>query len=137
MRQSVRRAVLSGVGVAAMVAGAAAADPSPRLKTAQDLARAHEVWAPGRDWSTANRAKVADLIVPALHRCVPDEADDQGELTAFSAYLRLSQKGRILEVVTDLDADLDRCMTKETTKVQLPQAPREDFWIQVNLAAML
>ena len=61
----------------------------------------------------------------------------EDELTAFSIYLRLSQRGKILEVVTDLDAALGRCMTKEAREVQLPEAPREAFWIQVNLAAGL
>ena len=56
---------------------------------------------------------------------------------SFSTYLRLSQKGKVLEIVTELDAQLGRCMTEEARSVQLPQAPREDFWIQVNLAAML
>jgi hypothetical protein len=44
---------------------------------------------------------------------------------------------KVLEIVTELDAELGRCMTKEARDVQLPAAPREDFWIQVNLAAML
>jgi hypothetical protein len=74
-------------------------------------------------------------MIPVLNRCVPDSPD--GELTAFSIYLRLSPKGRILEVVTDIDAELGRCMTRESREVQLPGAPREDFWIQVNLAASL
>ena len=74
-------------------------------------------------------------MIPVLNRCLPKSPED--ELTAFSIYLRLSQKGRILEVVTDLDAALGRCMTNEAREVQLPEAPREDFWIQVNLAAGL
>ncbi len=74
-------------------------------------------------------------MVPVLQKCVEDVED--GELMSFSTYLRLSQKGKVLEIVTELDAELGRCMTKEAGGVQLPAAPREDFWIQVNLAAML
>jgi hypothetical protein len=39
--------------------------------------------------------------------------------------------------VTEIDAELGRCLTKESREVQLPEAPREGFWIQLNLAAML
>jgi hypothetical protein len=39
--------------------------------------------------------------------------------------------------VTELDDALGRCMTNEAREVQLPGAPREDFWFQVNLAAGL
>jgi hypothetical protein len=82
-----------------------------------------------------NKAKAGQLVIPVLHRCLPEYPGD--ELTAFSIYLRLSQKGKILEIVTDLDDALGRCMTNEAREVQLPEAPREDFWIQVNLAAGL
>jgi hypothetical protein len=119
----------------ALVASVAVAEPPTRVKLAQDLARAHAAWPQGRDWLTANLSKTGQLVIPVLNRCVPDSPD--GELTAFSVYLRLSQKGRILEVVTDIDPELGRCMTRESREVQLPEAPREDFWIQVNLAAPL
>jgi hypothetical protein len=74
-------------------------------------------------------------VISVLSRCLPKSPED--ELTAFSIYRRLSQKGKIMEVVTDVDAALGRCMTNEAREVQLPEAPREDFWIQVNLAAGL
>jgi hypothetical protein len=74
-------------------------------------------------------------VIPILRRCLPESPED--EVTAFSIYLRLSQKGKVLEVVTDIDAALGRCMTNEAPEVQLPKAPREDFWIQVNVAAGL
>ena len=114
---------------------ASAEEPSPRLKLAQDLARAHAAWAPGKQWLARNHDKAAELMVPVLQRCVEDV--EEGEIMSFSTYLRLSQKGKVLEVVTELDASLGRCMTDEAKSVELPQAPREDFWFQVNLAAML
>lgn len=133
MRWAVRQGVVLGLSV--LAASVAVAAPPTRLKLAQDLAVAHEAWPPGRSWLTANKAKVGELLIPVLNRCLPESPAD--ELTAFSVYLRLSQKGKILEIVTELDAALGRCMTKEAREVQLPEAPREDFWIQVNLAAGL
>ncbi len=35
--------------------------------------------------------------------------------------MRLSQKGKILEVVTDIDAELGRCMTKESRGSSYPK----------------
>lgn len=133
MRWALVRGVALGVSILALPAAAAA--PPTRPKTAHDLAVAHAVWPQGRSWLEANKAKAGELVVPVLNRCLPQSPED--EITAFSIYLRLSQKGRILEVVTDLDAALGRCMTSEARDVQLPAAPREDFWIQVNLAAGL
>ena len=132
MKRALREGVLLGLP---MLASVAVAEPPTRVKLAQDLARAHAAWPQGRDWLTENLSKTGQLVIPVLNRCVPDSPD--GELTAFSVYLRLSQKGKILEVVTDIDAELGRCMTRESREVQLPEAPREDFWIQVNLAAPL
>jgi hypothetical protein len=134
MRGALRNGVLFGL---AMVASAATAEPPARIKLAQDLARAHAAWPQGRGWLTENLSKTGQLVIPVLNRCVPDSPD--GELTAFSIYLRLSQKGRILDVVADIERgeELGRCMTREAREVQLPEAPREDFWIQVNLAAPL
>jgi len=135
MKRALRQGVLSGLSALAILAPAAVAEPPPRLKLAQDLARAHAAWPQGRDWLAQNHAKAGQLMIPVLQRCVEDVED--GELTSFSTYMRLSQKGKILEIVTELDAELGRCMTREAREVQLPEAPREDFWIQVNLAAML
>jgi hypothetical protein len=127
--------VLAGLLVAGLLASASAEDPSPRVKLAQDLARAHAASAPGREWLAKNHDRAAKAMVPVLQRCV-EEVED-GELMSFSTYLRLSQKGKVLEIVTELDAQLGSCMTEESRNVQLPAAPREDFWLQVNLAAML
>jgi hypothetical protein len=134
MRRALCRGILFGLGVAA---AAATAEPPTRVKLAQDLARAHAAWPAGRDWLKENLSRTGELVIPVLNRCVPDSPD--GELTAFSVYLRLSPKGRILEVVADIErgAELGGCMTRESREVQVPEAPREDFWIQVNLAALL
>ena len=132
MRRALREGVLLGLP---MLASVAVAEPPTRVKLAQDLARAHAAWPQGRDWLAENLSRTGQLLIPVLNRCVPDSPD--GELTAFSVYLRLSQKGKILEIVTDIDAELGHCMTRESREVQLPQAPREDFWIQANLAAPL
>ncbi len=127
--------MLAGLLVSALLPSVAAQEPSPRVKLAQDLARAHAASAPGKQWLALNHGRAAQLMAPVLQKCVEEVQD--GELTSFSTYLRLSQKGKVLEIVTELDDELGRCMTKEAREVQLPAAPREDFWIQVNLAAML
>jgi hypothetical protein len=126
---------MAGLLVPALLASASAQEPSGRVKLAQDLSRAHAASAPGRAWLAKHHARAAELMVPVLQRCVEDV--EQGELMSFATYLRLSQKGKVLEIVTELDASLGRCMTEEAKNVQLPQAPREDFWLQVNLASML
>ena len=133
MRRALRQGALLGLSI--LAASVAVAEPPTRLKQAHDLALAHAAWPQGRSWLAVNKAKAGQLLIPVMNRCLPESPDD--ELTAFSIYLRLSQKGRILEVVTDLDAALGRCMTTEAREVQFPEAPREDFWIQVNLAAGL
>jgi hypothetical protein len=134
-RMSARALPSLATAVALALAPSVLAQPPPRLKVAEDLARAHAASPQGRDWLQQNASKAGQLLIPVLNKCVEDAPD--GELTAFSVYLRLSQKGRIQEIVTELDADLGRCMTKESREVQLPAAPREDFWFQLNLAAML
>jgi hypothetical protein len=139
MTRAIRSGVLAGLlAPALMASGLASAQEEPllpRVKLAQDLSRAHAASAAGKEWLARNHAKAAQRMVPVLQRCVEDVED--GELMSFSTYLRLSQKGKVLEIVTELDPQLGRCMTDEAKGVQLPQAPREDFWFQVNLAAIL
>lgn len=133
MRRTLGQGVLLSLSV--LTASVAVAAPPTPLKLAQDLALAHAAWPQGRSWLDTNKAKAGQLVIPVLNRCLPESPAD--ELTAFSIYLRLSQKGKILEIVTELDDALGRCMTNEAREVQLPGAPREDFWFQVNLAAGL
>jgi hypothetical protein len=134
-RRGVAASVLLSAAFALEAFAQSPTQPSARLKLAQDLARAHAVSPAGKQWLAKNHAKAGELMIPVLQKCVEDS--DEGELTSFSTYLRLSQKGRVLEIVTEIDAELDRCMTREAKDVQLAPAPREDFWIQVNLATML
>ena len=139
MKRVGRPFVIAGLLLSVVLAPGAFAQapdqPPARLKLAQDLARAHAASAAGKEWLARHHAKAGEAMVPVLQKCVEDA--DEGEITSFSTYLRLSQKGRVLEIVTELDAELGQCMTREAKDVQLPPAPREDFWIQVNLAAML
>ena len=132
---AIRRRGAVGLLVLLILGSAAVAGPPTRLKTAQDLARAQAAWPPGHEWLTRNLTETGQLLIPVLSRCLPDTAED--EVTAFSVYLHLSRRGTILEVVTDISAELGRCMTREAREVDLPEGPRDDFWVQVNLAAGL
>jgi len=38
-------------------------------------------------------------------------------------------------LVTDIDEELGRCMTAATARMPFPEAPRDDYWIQLNMAA--
>ncbi len=82
-------------------------------------------------------SELEDLSNPilALHRCLPEPSD--GTPTTFSVFVRLSLKGRAQEVVTELDAALGKCMTDATRETRFPTPPREDYWVQVNMAAPL
>jgi len=51
--------------------------------------------------------------------------------------VRLSKAGRAHEIVTELDAELGSCMTTAARDLPFPEAPRDDYWIQVNMAAPL
>lgn len=105
-----------------------------RVETARWAAGLNARSQAGREWMSQNSATMARLLVPVLNKCLPDTGD---ELTAFSLYVRLSRKGRVQEVITDLDVSLGRCMTSGAGEVRLPDAPRDDYWIQINLAASL
>ena len=53
------------------------------------------------------------------------------------AIVRLSKAGQVREIVTELDKELSRCMTAGARSIPFPEAPRDDYWIQVNMAAPL
>ncbi len=140
MSWKIRQSVIAGLAllaapavlaVEAPVAPAAAATPVTKARAA---ARANAATPQGREVAKRLSAAAGPLIIPVLNRCLPEDAD---ELTAFSIFVRLSQKGRVREVVTDLGAGLGTCMTAGARELQLPEAPRDDYWIQVNLAADL
>lgn len=110
-------------------------DLAARVKKAQDAARANAASPQGRAWLQRNSPATGRLMIPVLNQCLPDPPGDI--TTAFSVYVRLSQKGRVGEVVTDLDAELGTCMSAAARDMPFPEAPRDDYWIQVNMAAPL
>jgi hypothetical protein len=111
-----------------------AQDKSTRVETARWAADLNAKSQAGREWKARNETTVGKRITPVLNGCLPEEGD---EITAFSVFLRLSRKGRVLEILTDLDPALGECMTIAARELQLPEAPRDDYWVQVNLAAGL
>ena len=134
MRRTWRGAVVLGLAWMAAPGGLAAQEKGTRLETARWAAGLNAKSESGREWMERNLATVGRLVTPVLNACVPEDGE---ELTAFSVYVRLSRKGRALEVLTDLDPSLGACMTAGAREVQLPEPPRDDFWVQVNLAASL
>jgi len=74
-------------------------------------------------------------MIPVLNQCLPDPPGDIP--TVFSVFVRLSEKGEASEVVTELDQALGECMTAAARKMPFPEAPRDGYWIQVNMAAPL
>lgn len=135
MRWDIRRSVTAGFALLAASAALAAEPASTPVAQARTAARANAATPQGRDWMKRHKSAAAPLLIPVLNRCLPEGGD---EVTAFSLYVRLSRKGRVQEVVTDLDAKLSRCMTLVAQQqLQLPEAPRDDYWIQLNLATEL
>jgi hypothetical protein len=110
-------------------------DLAARVKKAQEAARANAASTEGREWAKRHSSATGRLMIPVLNQCLPDPPGDIP--TVFSVYVRLSQKGRVREVVTDLDAKLGTCMTAAAGEMPFPEAPRDDYWIQVNMAAPL
>jgi hypothetical protein len=124
------------LGLTCMVAaGAPAQENGTRLETARWAAELNAKSESGREWKARNELTIGKLLTPVLNGCLPEEGD---EITAFSVFTRLSRKGRVLEVLTDLDdPSLGACMTNGARDLQLPEPPRDDYWVQVNLAASL
>ena len=111
-----------------------AEDYSKRLETARWAAGLNATSESGREWMARHREAIGRQLIPVLNGCLPDAGD---ELTAFSVFVRLSRKGRALEVLADVDESLGACMTAGGRELQLPEPPRNDYWVQVNLAASL
>jgi hypothetical protein len=122
------------LGLACVAASGAVQEKGTRLETAQWAAGLNAKSESGREWMARHLPTIGKLVTPVLNGCLPEEGD---ELTAFSVFVRLSRKGRVLEVLTDLDPSLGACMTAGAREVQLPEPPRDDYWVQVNLAASL
>jgi hypothetical protein len=135
MRCGVRRGVVLGFALLAAGQALAQEDLAARVKKAQDAARANAASPQGREWMQRNSSATDRLMIPLLNQCLPDPPGDIP--TVFSVYVRLSPAGRAREVVTELDASLGKCMTAGAREMKFPEAPREDYWIQVNMAAPL
>jgi hypothetical protein len=132
---SFRAVVLCGIGL--VVAGQAFAleDLAAAVKRAQEAARANAASPEGREWKERNAFATDRLMVLVLNRCLPEPGGDIP--TTFSVYVRLSRAGRVAEIVTELDASLGTCMTTAARDLPFPEAPRDDYWIEVNMAAPL
>jgi hypothetical protein len=135
MSLGTRRGILCmGVLLAAGQAPAQT-DLAARVKKAQEAARANAASPEGHEWMQRHSAATGRLLVPVLNRCLPEPAGDIP--TAFSVYVRLSPGGHAREVVTELDAALGKCMSAAARELPFPEPPRDDYWIQVNMAAPL
>jgi hypothetical protein len=136
LREKLRRIVVIGCAFLGS-AGPALAQGGlvARVQKAQAAAKANDASPEGRAWIERHRAAVDALLVPVLNGCVPQPEGDIP--TAFSVFVRLSPKGSVHEIVTELDAALGACMTAAARAKTFPAAPREDYWIQVNMAADL
>ena len=135
MSRGFRQGVTYGFALLAACQALAQDELAARVKRAQDAARANAESATGRDWLQRNSSAAGRLMIPVLNQCLPDPPGDIP--TVFSVYVRLSQKGRASEVVTELDASLGKCMTGAARKMPFPEAPGDDYWIQLNMAAPL
>ena len=135
MSWGVRRGVLLGFAFLAAGHVFAQEDLATRVKKAHDAARANAASPEGREWIKGNSPAAGRLMIPVLNRCLPDPPGDIP--TVFEVYVRLSRTGRVREIVTELDAALGKCMTTAAREMPFPEAPREDYWIQLNMAAPL
>jgi hypothetical protein len=135
MRLGKLRGVMLTIAVFAACQALAGEDIATRVKKAQDAARANAVAPGGREWKQQSAHAIDRLMILVLNRCLPDPPGDIP--SAFSVYLRLSKAGHAGEILTDLDAALGECMTKASRDLPFPEPPRDDYWIQVNLAAPL
>ena len=135
MSSGVRRGVLCGFVLLTACVVLAQEDLATRVKKAQSAARANAASSQGREWMQRNSSATGRLMIPVLNQCLPDPAGDVP--TAFPVFVRLSRAGRVREVVTELDVSLGTCMTAAAREMPFPEAPRDDYWIQVNMAAPL
>lgn len=134
MRGTWRLSVAVSVALAQVGPALAQQDLASRVRAAQAAARANAESPQGREWLRKHSAETDKVMIPLLNRCLPEPGDIP---TVFSVFVRLSPEGRAREVVTELDAAVGTCMTGAAREVRFPAAPREDYWIQVNMAAPL
>jgi len=129
------RGVAFGFALFAASQAFAQEDVAPQVKEAHEAARANAATPEGREWKRDNSFATNRLLTLALNRCLPDPPGDIP--TPFSLYLRFSKAGGVREIITDLDPWLGECMTTEARDLPFPGAPRDDYWVQVNMAAPL
>jgi hypothetical protein len=130
------RGVVLGCALWAVSPALAEEPATTPIEKAQEEAQANADSPEGRAWKRSHSVATDRLMLLVLHRCLPD--DPAGDIpTAFPVFVRLSKEGTAREILTDLDASLGTCMTKAAGKLPFPEAPRDDYWIQVNMAAPL
>ncbi len=123
------------LGCLAVSAGVVAAeDLEAQVGKAEAAAKANAATTEGREWIRRNSAASAKLLMPVLHKCLPEDGDIP---TVFAVYVRLSEKGRVQEALTELDADLGACLTSGAAATKFAAPPRDGYWIQLNMAADL
>src|SRR5574342_321118 len=109
MSRGAGRGVMLGFTLLAACETFAQEDFAALVKKAQEAARANAASPEGREWMQRHSFATDRLMILVLNRCLPDPPGDIP--TAFSVYVRLSQVGRVHEIVTELDASLGKCMT--------------------------
>lgn len=126
------RPVMLGFALLAVSQAYAEEDFADRLEKAQEAARGNAASPEGSKWKRDSSSATSRLMVLVVNRCLPEPSGDVP--TPFSVYLRLSKAGVAREIITDLDPSLERCMTTVGRELPFPEAPRDDYWVQVNLA---
>jgi len=129
------RGVVVGCALWAAYPAFAEEDAATPIKKAREEAQANADSPEGREWKRSHSVAMDRLMLLVLNRCLPDPPGDIP--TAFPVFVRLSKEGEAREMLTELDASLGTCMTKAGRGLPFPEAPRDDYWIQVNMAAPL
>jgi hypothetical protein len=124
--------VVVGVALFAVPRTRAQEDFAERIDEARDAARANAESPEGREWKRDSSSAAGRLMILVLNRCLPEPSGDVP--TPFSVFLRFSKKSGVREVITDLDPSLEECMTAAARDLPFPEAPRDDYWVQVNMA---
>jgi len=134
-RRGARLAAVLGLGLWTASVALARGDAEDRIKKAREAARANAESPEGQIWKRDNSFATDRLMMLVLNRCLPD---DPGDIpTAFPVYVRLSRAGGAKEILTELDPTLEKCMTDVARDLPFPEAPRDDYWIHLNMAAPL
>jgi hypothetical protein len=110
-------------------------DFAERIDAAREAARTNAESPEGREWKRNSSSATSRLMILVVNRCLPESSGDVP--TPFSVYLRFSKADGVREVITDLDPSLEECMTTRAQELPFPEAPRDDYWVQVNLAVPL